>query len=57
LISNIFAKKKTKKKTQVVDMLGCRVPVLAKRFPAIDELVVDGVSGYLFDKAQVFSKF
>ena len=36
---------------KVVDMFGCRVPVIARRYPAIDELVVDGTSGRLFDSA------
>jgi glycosyltransferase involved in cell wall biosynthesis len=35
---------------KVVDMFGCSIPVLAKRFPAIGELVIDGVNGRLFDK-------
>ncbi|KAI6176750.1 Chitobiosyldiphosphodolichol beta-mannosyltransferase [Aphelenchoides bicaudatus] len=34
---------------KVVDMFGCGLPVLAKRFQAIDELVNDPVNGRLFD--------
>uniref|UniRef100_A0A915M7N7 Chitobiosyldiphosphodolichol beta-mannosyltransferase n=1 Tax=Meloidogyne javanica TaxID=6303 RepID=A0A915M7N7_MELJA len=37
---------------KVVDMFGSKVPVLAKRFPAIPELVKDGVNGILFDMAE-----
>uniref|UniRef100_A0A915M6K0 Chitobiosyldiphosphodolichol beta-mannosyltransferase n=1 Tax=Meloidogyne javanica TaxID=6303 RepID=A0A915M6K0_MELJA len=37
---------------KVVDMFGSKLPVLAKRFPAIPELVKDGVNGILFDKAE-----
>jgi len=33
-------------------MFGSKVPVLAKRFPAIPELVKDGVNGILFDMAE-----
>jgi len=33
-------------------MFGSKLPVLAKRFPAIPELVKDGVNGILFDKAE-----
>lgn len=36
---------------KVVDMFGCHLPVLAKRFSAIHELVTDGVTGMLFDTA------
>lgn len=35
---------------KVVDMFGCRIPVLAKKFPAIGELVIEGVNGKLFDR-------
>lgn len=31
-------------------MFGCKIPVLAKRFPSIGELVVEGVNGRLFDR-------
>jgi len=34
---------------KVVDMYGCHLPVLAKRFKAIGELVVDDSTGVLFD--------
>uniref|UniRef100_A0AC35TMR6 Glycos_transf_1 domain-containing protein n=1 Tax=Rhabditophanes sp. KR3021 TaxID=114890 RepID=A0AC35TMR6_9BILA len=34
---------------KVVDMFGCKTPVLAMKFTAIDELVTDGLNGYLFD--------
>lgn len=30
---------------QVVDMLGCRLPVVALAFPALPELLADGVTG------------
>jgi len=30
-------------------MFGCNLPVLAKKFKAITELVEDGVNGILFD--------
>lgn len=35
---------------KVVDMFGCRIPVLAKRFPAIGELVIESINGRLFDR-------
>jgi len=34
---------------KVVDMQGCRLPVLALSFKCINELVNDGVNGYTFD--------
>uniref|UniRef100_A0A1I8BR53 Glyco_trans_4-like_N domain-containing protein n=1 Tax=Meloidogyne hapla TaxID=6305 RepID=A0A1I8BR53_MELHA len=37
---------------KVVDMFGSKLPVLAKRFPAIPELVKDEVNGILFDTAK-----
>ncbi len=40
---------------KVVDMFGCGVPVLAKRFNCIDELVRDGENGFLFDHASDLS--
>ncbi|VDL71093.1 unnamed protein product [Nippostrongylus brasiliensis] len=36
---------------KVVDMFGAGIPVLAKRFNCIGELVQDGQNGYLFDTA------
>jgi len=37
---------------KVVDMFGCNLPVLAKRYDCIDELVADGKHGYLFDDSR-----
>jgi beta-1,4-mannosyltransferase len=34
---------------KIVDMFGCGLPVLAKRFQAIDEQVTEGQNGRLFD--------
>lgn len=36
---------------KVVDMFGAGIPVLAKRFNCIGELVQDGQNGFLFDTA------
>uniref|UniRef100_A0A8R1HID3 Uncharacterized protein n=1 Tax=Caenorhabditis japonica TaxID=281687 RepID=A0A8R1HID3_CAEJA len=37
---------------KVVDMFGAKVPVLAKRFKCIGELVYDGINGRLFDDSE-----
>jgi len=42
---------------KVVDMFGCGLPVAAKRFEAISELVVDGVNGVTFDGSPDLAKF
>lgn len=34
---------------KVVDMFGCRLPVLAKRFEAIGELILESQTGITFD--------
>lgn len=36
-------------------MFGCHLPVLAKKFNAITELVEDGVNGILFDTDEELS--
>lgn len=34
---------------KAIDMLGAGLPVVAVRYPAIDELIVEGENGFLFD--------
>uniref|UniRef100_A0A915PAY1 Glycosyl transferase family 1 domain-containing protein n=1 Tax=Setaria digitata TaxID=48799 RepID=A0A915PAY1_9BILA len=41
---------------KVVDMLGCGLPVIAKRFGCIGELVSDGHNGRLFDTSHELSQ-
>ena len=41
---------------KVVDMFGCRLPVAAIDFPALSELVVDGVNGHVFTNSQQLSE-
>lgn len=40
---------------KVVDMFGCELPVAAKKFPALSELVVHGSNGIVFDTAEELS--
>lgn len=37
---------------KVVDMLGCKIPVLTKCFSTVNELILHGINGYLFDTSQ-----
>ena len=41
---------------KVVDMFGCGIPVLAKNFPALKELVKDGENGKVFENSQELSR-
>ncbi|CAI2348059.1 unnamed protein product [Caenorhabditis sp. 36 PRJEB53466] len=41
---------------KVVDMFGAKVPVLAKRFKCIDELVKENTNGYLFDDSEQLAR-
>ena len=41
---------------KVVDMFGCRLPVAAINFPALSELVVDGVNGHVFTNSEQLSE-
>jgi len=40
---------------KVVDMFGCGLPVVAKKFDALPELVKDGINGILFDTPEELS--
>ncbi|MCP9259293.1 Chitobiosyldiphosphodolichol beta-mannosyltransferase [Dirofilaria immitis] len=40
---------------KIVDMLGCGLPVIAKRFGCIGELILDGHNGRLFDTSHELS--
>lgn len=40
---------------KIVDMFGCNLPVCAYKFPAIQELVIDGVNGLTFGNAAELS--
>ena len=41
---------------KVVDMFGCGLPVAAKNFQALPELVKDGINGVLFDTSEELSE-
>ena len=41
---------------KVVDMFGCGLPVAAKKFPALSELVQDGVNGMVFEHTEELSE-
>ncbi len=43
-------------RTQVVDMFGCGLPVLAVRYQCIDELVEENKNGLLFDDESSLAK-
>lgn len=36
---------------KALDMFGCGLPVIAKRFPAVGELIINAHNGYLFDSS------
>jgi beta-1,4-mannosyltransferase len=40
---------------KVVDMFGCQLPALARRYRCIDELVLDGQNGHVFSTAEELS--
>lgn len=41
---------------KIVDMFGCGVPVLAKGFGCLDELVKDGRNGLVFQTGEELGK-